>query len=195
MVKASRKNMRKSRKGSRKGSRKASRKGSRKNRQNGGALILAPMELTDTSMMGASRMSTGQGIDFLNKHSAQHGGGVLEGAPVGHTGMLDASMRGSARMEPLDAAYAAVVGKSDQAGGKRRKASRKGRKASRKGSRKGRKASRKGRKQNGGMQPLGYMNTDAPGMLLQGQQAHAALSNMSREWALAQNPNSFAPKH
>ena len=187
MVKNTRKNIRKGR------------KNTRQNRQNGGALVLAPMELTDTSMLSASRMSAGQGMDFFSKHAAQHGG-ALEGAPVGHTGMLDASIRGSAHMSPLDAAYAAIAGMKDQAGGKRRKgrkASRKGRKASRKGrkaTRKGRKASRKSRKQNGGMQALGYMNTDAPGMLLQGQQAHAALSAMNKEWALAQNPSSFAPK-
>jgi hypothetical protein len=48
---------------------------------------------------------------------------------------------------------------------------------------------------NGGShQPLGYMNADAPGMLLDGQQARAALSNMSAEWRLAEHAGSFAPK-
>jgi hypothetical protein len=180
---------------SRKASRKANRKASRKNRKasrktcrrmSGGRLVLAPMELTDSSMLSASRMSGAQGVDFFNKHAAQHGGM----APVGDSGMLDAALRGAARISPLDDSISASVAhgaQKAQAGGKRRK-------ASRKAGRKGRKATRRGRKMYGGMRELGYMNADAPGMLLAGQQARAALSNMNNEWRLAEHAGSFAPK-
>lgn len=179
--------MRKNRKGSRRSTRRV-------NRRNmyGGALILSPMELTDTSMVSASKMSGAQGLDFFSKHAAQHGGGAgLMGAPVGDTGMLEASLRASARMGPLDASYQAVVGMKDQSGGKRRRAT--GRRASRK-TRRNRRNRRATRRQNGGMRALGFMETSAPGMLLSGSQAAQANSTMSREWALAENPSSFAPK-
>jgi hypothetical protein len=147
--------------------------------------------------MSASKMSGAQGLDFLGKHAAQHGGGSLMGAPVGDTGMLDSSLRASARMGPLDASYQAVVGMRDQSGGRRGRASRRAnrRSASRRTSRRAnRRTNRRNRRQNGGMRALGFMETSAPGMLLSGNQASAALSNMSREWALAENPSSFAPK-
>lgn len=179
--------MRKNRKTSRKGSRRSTRRN-----MYGGAYTLSPMELTDTSMMSASKMSGAQGLDFLGKHAAQHGGGGLMGAPVGDTGMLDSSLRAAARMGPLDASYQAVVGMKDQSGGKRRRASRR---ANRRGAtRRNRRNRRATRRQNGGMRELGFMETSAPGMLLSGSQASAALSNMNREWALAANPSSFAPK-
>ena len=185
--------MRKNRKA---GSRKASRKTRRNNRRNmyGGAYTLSPMELTDNSMLSASKMSGAQGLDFLGKHAAQHGGGGLMGAPVGDTGMLDSSLRASARMGPLDASYQAVVGMRDQSGGKRkRKASRRNRRSTR-NTRRNRRNRRATRRQNGGMRALGFMETSAPGMLLSGSQAAAANSTMNREWALAANPSSFAPK-
>ena len=101
--------------------------------------------------------------------------------------------------------------KGRKASRKNRKASRtlKGRKASRKnrkGSRKNRKASRKNRKdrnarksrrdrknrnsRKGGAQ-LGYQNVNAPGMLL--TNAQYAKAGLSPEWALAKDPNAFAP--
>lgn len=179
------------RKNSRKGSRRSTRRVNRRNMY-GGALHLSPMELTDTSMMSASKMSGAQGLDFLGKHAAQHGGGGLMGAPVGDTGMLDASLRASARMGPLDASYQAVVGMRDQSGGRRRRSSRRScRRSTRRSTRRNRRSTRR---QNGGMRALGFMETSAPGMLLSGSQASAALSNMNREWALAENPSSFAPK-
>ena len=154
----------------------------------GAAVQLSPMELTDTSMMSASRMSAAQGVDFFDKHALQRGGM----APVGHTGMLDdLSLRAAARMGPLDASYAAASGMRDQSGGRRKRRKSRGRKMRK--SRKTRKT-RKTRKMRGGMRELGYMSTDAPGTLLSGSQASAALSGMSPEWRLAQNPNSFTPK-
>ena len=186
--------------------RKASRRGTRRqNRRNmyGGALTLSPMDLTDTSMMSASKMSSAQGIDFLGKHAAQHGGGGgLMGAPVGDTGMLDSSLRAAARMGPLDASYQAVAGMRDQSGGKRRRSSRRrssrranSRRANtRRTSRRNRRSTRRNRRQSGGMAPLGFQETSAPGMLLSGSAASAANSTMNKEWALAANPSSFAPK-
>jgi hypothetical protein len=182
--------MRKNRKA---GSRKASRSTRRNNRRNmyGGAYTLSPMELTDNSMLSASKMSGAQGLDFLGKHAAQHGGGGLMGAPVGDTGMLDSSLRASARMGPLDASYQAVVGMKDQSGGKRRRRNRRSTRKTRRANRRNRRASRR---QSGGMAPLGFMETSAPGMLLSGSAAAAANSTMNKEWALAANPSSFAPK-
>jgi hypothetical protein len=46
----------------------------------------------------------------------------------------------------------------------------------------------------GGMRELGYMDANAPGMLLPPSLASKALSNMNAEWKLAENPSSFAPK-
>ena len=177
----------------RKGSRKSR---TRRNRRNmyGGALSLAPMDLNDTSMAVASKMSGGQGLDFLNKHAAQHGGGLLAGAPVGDTGMLDESLRASARMAPLDASYKAIVGMKDQSGGRRNRRNRRATRRNRRDTRRNRRNRRGTRRQGGGMRALGFMEADAPGLLLSGNQATAAQSTMSKEWALAENPNSFAPK-
>lgn len=183
--------MRKNRKASRRGTRRSTRRSTRRNMY-GGALTLSPMDLTDTSMMSASKMSGAQGIDFLGKHAAQHGGGGgLMGAPVGDTGMLDGPLRAAARMGPLDASYQAVAGMRDQSGGKRRRASRRSRRKTRRANRRNRRSSRR---QSGGMAPLGFQETSAPGMLLSGSAASAANSTMNKEWALAANPSSFAPK-
>jgi hypothetical protein len=177
--------------------------GTRKNRKTSGGGSLAPMELTDTSMRSATNMSMAQGGDYANIHREQHGGM----APVGYTGVLDESLRGSARLLPIDDSIRQIAGLSDQTGGKRNKG-RKGRKVSRKTKkgRKGRKASRKtkkGRKTSrrnrrsmkGGMRELGYMDANAPGMILPPNLAAKALSTMNTEWQLAENPSSFAPKY
>ncbi len=182
----------------RKQQRRNSRRNTRRNRRNtrrrqnmmgGGPLELTPMELKDTSMMGPTKMSIAQGMDYFGYHAKQHGGA----APVGTTGVLEDGLRGYAHLAPLDKAYADIAGLRDQTGGRRRKqrkASRKGRKATRK-QRKGRKGTRK---MSGGMRELGSMPVDAPGMLLPPSLARAALSNMNQEWKLAENPSSFAPR-
>ena len=178
----------------RKQQRRNSRRNTRRNRRNtrrrqnmmgGGPLELTPMELKDTSMMGPTKMSIAQGMDYFGYHAKQHGGA----APVGTTGVLEDGLRGYAHLAPLDKAYADIAGLRDQTGGRRRK-QRKGRKASRK-QRKGRKGTRK---MSGGMRELGSMPVDAPGMLLPPSLARAALSNMNQEWKLAENPSSFAPR-
>jgi hypothetical protein len=172
------------RKGSRKGNRKTNRK------MNGGAaVLLSPMALNDTSMVGPSRMSGAQGLDFFKHHATQHGGM----APVGYTGMMsDPTLRGAARMGGLDAAIADATAHG-QAGGKRRRSRKAGRKSRKTRGRKMRKTRGRSRKMRGGMRELGYMSADAPGTLLQGMQARAALSNMNHEWRMAENPRAFAP--
>jgi hypothetical protein len=201
---ADRKNRRNSRKNTRKNTRRNNR--NRRNNMMGGAMAaLAPMELKDVSMMGPTKESIAQGVDFFGYHSKQHGGA----APVGTTGVLESNLRGYAHLAPLDKAYADIAGLKDQAGGRRRKgrkaSSRKGRKTGRKATRKqqgGRKtATRKGRKgrkttrkQRGGMRELGSMPVDAPGMLLPPSLGRVALSNMNQEWKLAENPTAFAPR-
>lgn len=69
--------------------------------------------LTDTSMDGSSKMNLAQGTDYASIHKGQHGGM----APVGYTGMLDDSLRATARVGVLDESMQAIQGMSDQSGG------------------------------------------------------------------------------
>jgi len=69
--------------------------------------------LTDTSMDGPSKMNLAQGTDYASIHKGQHGGM----APVGYTGMLDDSLRATARIGVLDESLQAIQGMSDQSGG------------------------------------------------------------------------------
>ena len=69
--------------------------------------------LTDTSMDGPSKMNLAQGTDYASIHKGQHGGM----APVGYTGMLDDSLRATARIGVLDESMQAIQGMSDQSGG------------------------------------------------------------------------------
>ena len=166
------------------------RQNTRKNRQNmrkrqntrrnnmmyGGMRPLTPMELTDISMEGPSKQSVAQGVDFFGYHAKQHGGM----APVGTTGVLDDTLRTYARLAPLDKSFTDIVGMRDQAGGKRKRG------------KKGRKSTRKMR--GGAMPALNPMETSAPGTLLPASLQRVALSTMSPEWKLAENPTSFAPR-
>jgi hypothetical protein len=68
-------------------------------------------------MMEAGKMGLAQGRDFLSHHTAQHGGM----APVGYTGVLDDSLRATARVGVLDESMGAIQGMSDQSGGGRRR--------------------------------------------------------------------------
>ena len=70
------------------------------------------------------QMSLAQGKDYLDIHKEQHGGM----APVGTTGMLDDSLRATARIGVLDESLQQIQGMSDQSGGgrKRRKSGGKG---------------------------------------------------------------------
>ena len=105
-------------------------------------------------------------------------GGV---ADVGYTGVLDSSLRGAARMDPLDHSYNEIVGMKDQGGGGRRR-------RARKSGKKSRKSGKSRRKMRGGFAPV-----DAPTMILQGQEANEAVMAMNPEWKLAETPGSFDP--
>jgi hypothetical protein len=72
----------------------------------------------------SSKMSLGQGGDYLKYHVGQHGG-ALAGAPLSEMGnALPSAMRGPAMLGGLDRAFNGIAGLRDQAGGKRRKHSR-----------------------------------------------------------------------
>jgi hypothetical protein len=180
--------------------RKGTRKATRRMHQRGGFIQLNPADVNDSSMAISSKINILQGQEYGSVHAGQHGGqnmipagyhkmpnGTVMAntqmggmADVGYTGMLDSSLRGAARMDPLDQSYNEIIGMKDQGGGRRRRA-RKGRKASRK-SRKGR------RNMKGGFSPI-----DAPTMLLQGDQAKEAVMGFNPEWKLAENPAAFDP--
>ena len=198
---------RKTRRVHRKGTRKATR------RMRGGFIQLNPADINDSSMDVSSKLSTAQGQQYASVHGNQHGGQntmppvanlprvnmpmgngmppVVANMPkqsggmadLGYTGVLDASLRGAARMDPLDQSFNEIAGMKDQGGGGRKRRgrkSRRGRKASRK--------SRKGRKMRGGFAPV-----DTPTMFLQGDQAKEAVTGMNPEWKLAENPAAFEP--
>jgi hypothetical protein len=118
--------------------------------------------------------------------------------------MLDDSLRGAARIAPLDHSIGAIRGMSDQAGGARRRKGRKGSKMARASRRMTKRVSksllkamarlrRLSRKMRGGaaMQPADY---GSPGMLLGGADQAKALMGMNPEWKLAADPAAFAPK-
>ena len=191
------------RRGTRK-SRKASRKSRKGRKQHGGAAMTSlsnAAPLNDTSMEGPSKLSLAQGSDFAEIHKAQHGGAavILGGAPVGDQGMLDASLRSSARVGDLDASIAEAAKQNDlgQVGGARRHKGRKSRKSRKSKGRKGK--SRKGRRGSrrmmygGAMPSMAPSDYGSPGMLLSADQEARALGGMNPEWKLASNPNSFAP--
>lgn len=182
---------------------------STRRRQQGGAGPVGTYDL--------GSLSDEQGKAYTEAHRAQHGGM----APVGYTGVMeDPTLRLSARVTPLDAAIDAVKHVRDpgQAGGRRKKSrrsvgrkGRKGRKASkktrkgrkgRKGSkarkaRKTRRSTRRQRRQSGGAASYGvasdyYGDAKGPHMLL--SPSMEARAGLNAEWALAKNPNSFAPQ-
>lgn len=200
---------RKTRRVHRKGTRKSTRR--MRSRQRGGFIQLNPADINDSSMDISSKLSSAQGQQYASIHAGQHGGqnamipagyhkmpngSIMANsahtqsggmADVGYTGVLDSSLRGAARMDPLDQSFNEIAGMKDQGGGGRR---RRGRKASRKGRSKA--ASRKSRKSRRSMRG-GFAPVDAPTMFLQGDQAKEAVMGMNPEWKLAENPASFDP--
>jgi len=119
--------------------------------------------------MGGANNSNMSELMFLKQK-----GGM---ADLDYTGVLDSSLRGAARMDPLDQSYNEIVGMKDQGGGGRRRRRKSGKK-----SRKSR------RKMRGGFAPV-----DAPTMILEGDQAKEAVMAMNPEWKLAETPGSFDP--
>lgn len=95
----------------------------RTRRHQGGAYALTGAPLSD-SLAGSwsSKMSAGQGGDYLKYHAGQHGG-ALDGAPVSVLGSegLPSSMQASAMTAATMKAYADIAGLKDQTGGRRRK--------------------------------------------------------------------------
>lgn len=169
-----------------------------------------------------SAQQLAQGGDYLALHKGQYGGSscgmppmrggaavsLAAAAPVGYTGMLDDSLRGVARIGPLDQSMGAIQGMRDQSGGarKRRGAARKAVAAARRMTKKARetlaklfrrmrKATRMSRRrgQRGGaaLTPADY---GAPGALLSGADQAKALMGQNPEWRLATDPAAFAPK-
>ena len=115
MARSSTRKMR-SKRGKKAGSRRVKKSGSRRTRFYGGA-NLYPAGVSDNSMLEAGKLSLAQGRDYLSHHTAQHGGM----APVGYTGVLDDSLRATARVGVLDESMGAIQGMSDQSGGGKRK--------------------------------------------------------------------------
>ena len=185
--------MRKSRK-SRRSARKSG--ASRRRCWAGGANQQAfPASVNDVSMEGPGKLSLAQGGQYESLHQGQHGGAAMSlaaAAPPGYTGMLDDSLRGAARIEPLDQSMQGIQGMSDQSGGRRRNTRRKGSRKGRKG-RKGRKSSR--RMRGGSAFNLTHaQDVAAPGMLRSPSQEAHALAGMNPEWKLASDPGSFKPQ-
>ncbi len=166
---------------------------------------------------GPMNLNLAQGRQFAEYHKYQHGGmayGPYPGA-VDTPSELPADLVASAKLLPLNQAFAEIRGMQD--GGKRRK-HRKSHRKSRKGSRKHRKAHRKShrkahrkshrkahrkgtRKQRGGLYRWGggsraEMNmpmsvSDESKMLIPARLQEQA--GLNPEWALAKDPMSFAP--
>jgi hypothetical protein len=159
-----------------------------------------------------------QGQDYARIHAAQHGGAAVSlaaAAPVGYTGMLDDSLRATARITPLDQSIGAIQGMRDQSGGgRRRRGTKRGAKAGKAMRRRMAAATRRLKKlklrllkamkrmsrrsrQRGGAsyQYSNQADYGSPGMLLSPAQEAKALQTMNTvEWRLAADPTSFAPK-
>ena len=96
----------------------------RHSRKEGGAMLNGAPVSYSLSNDWSSKMSLGQGGDYLKYHVGQHGG-ALAGAPLSEMGnALPSAMRGPAMLGGLDRAFNGIAGLKDQAGGKRRKHSR-----------------------------------------------------------------------
>ena len=188
------------------------RKNNRRRRSNSrrnqmGGQNVSPADVGDYSMQEPSQLSMAQGKEYDAIHAEQHGGSApLEGAPVGTTGVLDASLRDIARVSFLDQSIGDIQGMSDQSGGakrskrskrksKRSKTSKRKSKRSKTSKRKSKRSkSSKNRKTRGGggiaLEPADY---SSPTHLLPASAEAKALMEMNPEWQLASNPKAFAP--
>jgi hypothetical protein len=174
----------------------------------------------NASMAPMSAQQLAQGGDYLALHKGQYGGSscgapmqrggaavsLAAAAPVGYTGMLDDSLRGVARVGPLDQSIGAIQGMRDQSGGARRKrggaaAARKAIAAARRATKRARQTlaklfrrMRKATRQRGGAAGLSPADYGAPGALLSGADQVKAMMGQNPEWRLAADPAAFAPK-
>jgi len=151
-------------------SKRAKRRSTRRLRQRGGWQDMTP-----------AKMSGEQGQEYMNIHKGQYGGGaappVLQGAPVGETGVLDPSLVPQARTGGTLASFQEIQGLSDQSGGGRRR---------RRGS---------NRRQRGGadVDLSTAADIDAPTHLLSGAQEIKAYTGQHPDWLTARNPTAYAP--
>lgn len=178
----------------------------RHSRKEGGAMLNGAPVSYSLSNDWSSKMSLGQGGDYLKYHVGQHGG-ALAGAPLSAIGSsaLPSSMSGPAMQNGIHQAYAAIAGLKDQAGGKRRKNMKKHGGSRRKNSKKHggsrRKSSKRSKKHGGSRRKsskkhggsrrkrstrrskggaLGYAPVSAGAMLLSG--ADYAKAGLTPEW-------------
>lgn len=180
-------------------SRKATRRRGRRAARRCWTLRGGSAPVNDRSMNSSSGLSHAQGKEYASIHANQHGGAavsLVSSAPVGFTGVLDDSLRATARIGPLDQAINQIQGMSDQSGGGRRGKKRLSMKAMMKALTKKMKKSLRRRKMRGGAgaQVGPVADYSSPGMLLSPAQEARALMGMNPEWRLAANPAAFAPR-
>ena len=139
---------------------------------------VAPVGRSDLTW--ASRVSGGQGMDFLAHHRGQHGGAALVGAALGgDSELLPSSMHQAAGQSGVYRALSEISGMRDQAGGRRRSKRSKRSKHSKK-SKRSKHSKRSKRRRHGGGIPLGFSPYPSGGYLLPpAQQLKAGLSG---EW-------------
>lgn len=142
-------------------------KKSHRRRRTYGGLSGAPLSY-QLSNEWPSKMSMGQGGDYLKYHVGQHGG-VLAGTPLQAVSepLIPLSARGAAHLGGIDKALSDVSGLRDQAGGRRRRAHSKKSKKSKKShraSKKSKKSNRRSRRRRGGAHE--YAPYPSHGMLL-----------------------------
>ena len=137
----------------------------------------------------SSRMSHGQGGDYLKYHVGQHGGEAPY--PQSFDSALPPALRGPALLNGLDQSFVDIKGMTDQAGGRRRCSCRRSCKHKRRSNRRPRHRSRRNRRSNrrsrrsrrsrrrGGS--LGYSPYGANPMLLDSATAYAQ-AGLNPEW-------------
>jgi hypothetical protein len=183
--------------GGRKGSRKTTLRRRGRCWRGGANQIISPAGVDDVSMNSSSNQNLSQGTDYQRIHVGQHGGAAVSlasAAPPGYTGMLDDSLRATARIAVLDQSMQSIQGMSDQSGGGRRKSRRSKSRRSKSSRRKGKNMVRRRKRQGGGASSLSHaQDVGAPGMLLSPSQEAQALRGMNSEWRLASDPGAFKP--
>ena len=175
-----------------------SRRTRRSTRRRGGSCSIQGSPV-DENLAGSwsSRMSQGQGEDYLKYHEGQHGGACSpQGAPLSSIDQssLSSDLRGPAMLNGLDGAFEYIKGMSDMNGGKyrRRRSQRRHRSQrsqrsqrrsirQRRQSRRSRKQShRRQRKRGGSCSELGYSPFPSQGMLLSSD--GYAKAGLNPEW-------------
>ena len=160
------------------------RRHSRRNTRRGGAMLAGAPVSYSLADDWSSKMSNGQGGDYLKYHVGQHGGAHMAGADLSAItdSALPAALRGPAHIGSLDRSFADIAGLKDQAGGRRRtrrNRTRRGKKSQKKGGkRRSSKRSRRTRRSRGGA--LGYAAFPSAGMLL--DSAGYAKAGLTPEW-------------